>query len=456
MTQTETLSIDQIRQQDRDHAWHPLMQHSTLDNRDLMVIQEARGTTIVDGEGKSYLDAASGLWNVNVGYGREEIAEAVYRQIKELPFYPHSQINVPATQLAARLAQILPGDLQHIFYCNSGSEANETAFKIARQYGRQKYPGQNRYKIIARYQGYHGFTFGAMSATGQVGRRVKFEPLVPGFLHVDPPYCYRCPLKLEYPGCGIACVEEIEQVIQKEGPETVAAVVVEPIIGGGGVIIPPDEYLPRLREICDHYGLLLILDEVITGFGRTGKIFASEHWGVEPDMITLAKGVSSGYLPLGACAVTPEIFQTFLGDPQEDREFSQVSTYGGHPVCCAAALANLDILIGERLWENSARVGAYLLEQLQALDSPFIGEVRGKGLMIAMELVDGDGALLDAERTAQVQARIRDEGVLVGRMSHAMPGPESMFFLSPPLILSSDEADQIVAAFAAGLASIPA
>ena len=456
MTQTETLSIDQIRQQDRDHAWHPLMQHSTLDNRDLMVIQEARGTTIVDGEGKSYLDAASGLWNVNVGYGREEIAEAVYRQIKELPFYPHSQINVPATQLATRLAQILPGDLQHIFYCNSGSEANETAFKIARQYGRQKYPGQNRYKIIARYQGYHGFTFGAMSATGQVGRRVKFEPLVPGFLHVDPPYCYRCPLKLEYPGCGIACVEEIEQVIQKEGPETVAAVVVEPIIGGGGVIIPPDEYLPRLREICDHYGLLLILDEVITGFGRTGKIFASEHWGVEPDMITLAKGVSSGYLPLGACAVTPEIFQTFLGDPQEGREFSQVSTYGGHPVCCAAALANLDILIGERLWENSARVGAYLLEQLQALDSPFIGEVRGKGLMIAMELVDGDGALLDAERTAQVQARIRDEGVLVGRMSHAMPGPESMFFLSPPLILSSDEADQIVAAFAAGLASIPA
>ena len=156
---------------------------------------------------------------------------------------------MPATQLATRLAQILPGDLQHIFYCNSGSEANETAFKIARQYGRQKYPGQNRYKIIARYQGYHGFTFGAMSATGQVGRRVKFEPLVPGFLHVDPPYCFRCPLKLEYPGCGIACVEEIEQVIQKEGPETVAAVVVEPIIGGGGVIIPPDEYLPRLREI---------------------------------------------------------------------------------------------------------------------------------------------------------------------------------------------------------------
>ncbi len=455
MTHTETINLEQIRQQDRAHAWHPLMQHSTLEDHDLLVIQEARGTRVVDAGGNSYLDAGAGLWNVNVGYGREEIAKAVYQQIKELPFYPHSQINVPATQLAGRLAEILPGDLQHVFFCNSGSEANETAFKIARQYGRQKHPGQNRYKVIARYQGYHGFTYGAMSATGQVGRRVKFEPLVPGFLHVDPPYCYRCPLKLEYPSCGLACVEEIQEVIEKEGPETVVAVIVEPIIGGGGVIIPPDEYLPRLREICDHYGLLLILDEVITGFGRTGKLFASEHWGVLPDITTLAKGVSSGYLPLGACAVTPEIFQTFLGDPEEGREFSQVSTYGGHPVCCAAALANLDILMAERLWENSAQVGAYLLEQLQGLDSPFLGEIRGKGLMVAVELVDEDGALLDAWRTDQAQARIRAEGVLIGRMSHAMPGPESVFFLSPPLILTEAEADQIVEALRAGLASIP-
>ncbi len=454
MTQLEAVNIAEIREQDRAHAWHPLMQHSQLEERDLMVVQEARGTTLVDGEGKSYLDAAAGLWNVNVGYGREEIAEAVYEQIRQLPFYPHSQINLPATQLAARLAEILPGALQHVFFSNSGSEANETALKIVRQYGRQKYPGQNRYKVIARYQGYHGFTYGAMSATGQMSRRAKFEPLVPGFLHVDPPYCYRCPLKLSYPSCGVACVEEIEEVIVKEGPETVIAVIVEPIIGGGGVIVPPDEYLPRLRQICDHYGLLLILDEVITGFGRTGKLFASEHWGVEPDITTLAKGVTSGYLPLGACAVTPEIFETFLGDPEEEREFSQVSTYGGHPVCCAAALANLDILMREQLWENSAQVGAYLLEKLQELDSPFAGEVRGKGLMIAMELVDGDGALLDAERTAKVQARIREEGVLMGRMSHAVPGPESVFFLSPPLILTEAEADHIVEAFRAGLATL--
>ena len=456
MTRTPSVDLDEIRRQDRDHNWHPLMQHSLLESRDLMVVREASGSMLVDGEGKTYLDGAAGLWNVNVGYGRKEIADAVYEQMQELPFYPHSQINVPATRLAKRLASILPGELQHVFYCNSGSEANETAFKIARQYARQRFPTQNRYKIIARYQGYHGFTYGAMSATGQTGRRVKFEPLTPGFLHVDAPYCYRCPLKLEYPSCGLACVEEFREVIEREGPETVAAVIVEPIIGGGGVIVPPDDYLPRLREICDQFDVLLVLDEVITGFGRTGKLFAAEHWGVEPDMITMAKGISSGYLPLGACAVTPDIFQAFLGAPEEGLEFSQVSTYGGHPVCCAAAMANLDILIGERLWENAAEVGGYLLQQLQRLQSPFLGQVRGKGLMIAVELVDSSGALLDAERTARAQGCLREEGLLVGRMSHAMPGPESIFFLSPPLILTQEQADVIVDAFSVALADIPA
>ena len=446
--------LEEIRQQDRAHSWHPLMQHRLLESRDLMVIQEARGCTVIDAEGNEYLDAYSGLWNVNVGYGREEIAEAVYAQIKQLPFYPHSQINAPAAQLAERLAEILPGDLAHTFFCNSGSEANETAIKIARQYGRQKHPGENRHKVIARYQGYHGFTYGALSATGQVGRRYKFEPLVPGFLHVDPPYCFRCPLKQTYPSCGVGCVEEVEKVIVREAPETVAAVIAEPIIGGGGVLVPPDEYLPRLRQICDQYGVLLILDEVITGFGRTGKLFAAEHWGVVPDICTLAKGVTSGYLPLGGCAVTPEIFETFLGEPGEDQEFAQVATYGGHPVCCAAALANIDILLRERLWENAARVGPYLLEKLRELDSPFVGEVRGKGLMLAVDLVGPDGDFLDAERTAKVQGRIRDEGVLIGRMSYVMPGPESVFLLAPPLILTEAEADRIANAFRAGLESI--
>ncbi len=451
MSQKIEPRTDDILAQDRAHVWHPMLQHRSLDDKTLMVVREAKGTTITDAEGRSYLDAYAGLWNVNVGYGRDEIAQAIHDQVKELSYYSNLQVTAPAAQLAAELAKITPGDLDHVFYSNSGSEANETALKIARQYGLQKYPGENRYKIISRYQGYHGWTFGAMSATGQVTRRAKFGPLVPGFHHVEPPYCYRCGLGQTYPECGVACVEAIEKVIVREGPETVIAVIAEPVIGGGGVIVPPEEYLPRLREICDRYGLLLILDEVITGFGRTGKPFASEHWGVVPDMMTMAKGVTSGYLPLAACAVTPQVFEAFLGAPEENVEFSQVATYGGHPVCCAAGLANLEILKRERLWENSESVGAHLLEGLTELDSPFIGDVRGKGLMIGVELADENGAMLDAERTGRVQAGIRDEGVLVGRMSHVMAGPESILCLSPPLILTTEEADRIVAAFRAGL-----
>lgn len=443
-----------VRQRDRDHVWHPLFQHRQLEERDLMVVASADGCEITDAEGRTYLDAYAGLWNVNVGYGREEIARAAYEQLQQLPYYPLSQATAPSADLAERLAGILPGDLSHIYYSNSGSEAAETAIKIARQYARQTFPGQNRYKIIGRYQGYHGWTMGALSATGQVYRRSRFEPLVPGFLHVDPPYCARCPLKLEYPGCGLACVEEFDEVIRREDPETVAAIIAEPIIGGGGVIIPPDDYFPRLREICDQYGILLIFDEVITGFGRTGKLFASEHWGVVPDIMTMAKGITSGYLPLGACAVTPRVFDAFLGDPGERREFAQVVTYGGHPACCAAALANLDILLREKLWENAADVGGYLLDRLLQLDSPWLGDVRGKGLMIALELVDEEGALLDAERVARVKSALIGEGVIVGSMSHAILGPESLLYLSPPLILNRDQADRIIGAFEVALRAI--
>ena len=324
------------RETDKAHVWHPLFQHRRLEETSLAVFESAHGTTLVDSDGREYLDAYSALWNVNVGYGRQEIADAVYAQIQQLPYYPHSQINVPATVLAEQLAACLPGDLNHVYFCNSGSEANETAIKMARQYGRQTYPGENRYKIISRYRGYHGFTYGALSATGQARRRKAFEPLVPGFLHAHPPYCHRCPIGLDYPSCGTECADEIERMIHWEGPETVIAVIAEPIIGGGGVIIPPDEYLPRLRQICDDYGLLLILDEVITGFGRTGKMFACEHWDVQPDLITLAKGLTSGYIPLGACVASAEVFNAFLGASDDDKEFAQVCTYGGHPcgVCC--------------------------------------------------------------------------------------------------------------------------
>ena len=436
------INLEEIRKQDRAHVWHPMLQHRSLDKKDLLVFQDSRGTEVVDSEGVHYIDAMAGIWNVNVGYGREEIVEAVYEQMKQLAYYPQTQINVPAARLAALLGEILPGDLDHVFFSNSGSEANETAIKVARQYGLQKFPGENRHKIIARYQGYHGFTYGAMSATGQVKRREKFEPLAPGFVHVEPPLP------------GVDGLGAIEKAIQREGPETVVAVIAEPIIGGGGVLVPPDDYIPGLRDICNRYGLLLILDEVITGFGRTGKLFASEHWGVVPDVMTMAKGISSGYLPLGACAVTKGVFEAFLGEPEEDREYSSISTYGGHPACCAAALANIEILLKERLWENADRVGRHLLEGLKNLASRFVGEVRGKGLMLAIELVGEDGEMLDAGRTSRVQARILEEGVIVGKMSHVMAGPESTLFLAPPLILSEKEADRIIDAIRSGLESI--
>lgn len=432
------------REIDKSHVWHPLFQHQNLDNTDLTVFKSAHGTTVVDEDGKEYLDAYSALWNVNVGYGRKEIVNAVYAQMQELPYYPHSQINVPATLLAEQLANVLPGELNHVYFCNSGSEANETAIKIARQYGRQTYPDQNRYKIISRYRGYHGFTYGSMSATGQAIRRKAFEPLVPGFHHAHPPYCYRCPLGLEYPSCEVACVEEIERIIKSEGPETVIGVIAEPIIGGGGVIVPPDDYFPKLRKICDDYGLLLILDEVITGFGRTGKMFACEHWDVQPDIITLAKGITSGYLPLGACVTTTDVFKTFLGNPDENREFSQVCTYGGHPAACAAGVANLKILQSERLWENADKVGRYLFEKLMTLKSlPIVGNVRGKGLMLAVELIQTDGSQLETKSTNRIVGQLKENGVIVGKIGHAVDEPENIIHIAPPLILTESEADKI-------------
>ncbi|MEE2657305.1 MAG: aminotransferase [Candidatus Latescibacterota bacterium] len=450
---SEPLSTDSLRQLDHQHTWHPLFQHRQLvAGTELLVIAEGNGCTLRDSEGNSYIDAGGGLWNVNVGYGRREIAEAAFSQLLQLPYYPLSQINGPAVELAHRLAELLPGGLTRTFFSNSGSEANETAFKIARQYGRQRHPGENRHKIIARYQGYHGFTLGALSATGQLGRRIPYEPLAPGFLHVDPPYCYRCPLKLEYPACGLACADEFEQVIQREGPETVAAIVVEPVIGGGGVIVPPDDYLPRVREICERYGVLLIADEVITGWGRTGKLMACEHWEVVPDIMVQAKGITSGYLPLGATTVTEEVFDAFDGEPGEGKEFAQVCTYGGHPACCAAALANIDILVRERLWENAAAVGGYLLEQLQKLQAPTLGDVRGLGLMIGLELIEPNGeGRLNTPATAAIKGRLRGEGVIVGQMSHAVIGPDSVLTLSPPLTLCQSEADRIVSAFEVAL-----
>ncbi len=407
-------------------------------------------------DGRRYLDAMAGLFCVNVGYGRREIVDAVAAQMARLPYYPLTQSHPPGIALAARLAGLLPQGLDKVFFCNSGSEAVETALKMARQYGRQKHPGENRYKIIARHRGYHGFTMGALSATGQSPRRTAFEPLVPGFLHVPPPDPYRCGFCAGQAGCTLDCAAEIERLIRMEGPATVAAVIAEPVIGGGGIFPAPEGYLERLREICDRYGALLILDEVITGFGRTGKLFAFEHAGVRPDILTVAKGLTSAYLPLGAAVATAEVFEAFLSAGAPETKFTQLSTFGGHPASCAAAMANLDILLRERLWENAARVGGYLLERLRALSSPVIGEVRGRGLLLGIELVADrqTRAPLAEGRVVAAQSALREAGVLVGRNSDTVPGYGNVLELSPPLILTEAQAGTIVQALESVLAGM--
>ncbi|MBI3664856.1 MAG: aminotransferase class III-fold pyridoxal phosphate-dependent enzyme [Acidobacteria bacterium] len=441
---------------DLEHIWHGNLQHRGLAEKPPLEIVRGEGCYVYDADGRRYLDAMAGLFCVNVGYGRQEIAAAVAEQMGQLAYYPLTHTHRPAAQLAGRLAGLLPVGLGHVFFSNSGSEAVETAFKMARQYGRQAHPGQNRYKIIARHRAYHGFTLGAMTATGQILRKQAFEPLAPGFLHVPPPDPYRCLFCRREPGCTLACADEFDRVIRMEGLETVAAVIVEPVIGGGGIFPAPEGYLERLREICDRYDVLLILDEVITGFGRTGRLFGCEHAGVRPDIMTLAKGITSAYLPLAATVATDRVFKAFQSETDDRAKFIQVTTFGGHPSSCAAALANLEILTRERLWENSARVGAYLLERLRALESPWIGDIRGRGLLIGIELVaDRESRTPLAEaQMVRIQRAIRDAGVMIGRNNDTVPGLCNVLILSPPLILSHEQADLIVGAIEIGLAGV--
>ena len=435
------------RELDLQHLWHGNLQHHDLEHRPPLEIARAEGCFVFDAAGRRYLDAMAGLWCVNVGYGRREIVDAVAEQMARMPYYPLTQSHPPGARLAARLAGLLPASLSRVFFLNSGSEAVETALKMARQHARRAHPGQNRYKIISRHRAYHGFTMGALSATGQTARKQAFEPLVPGFLHVAPPDHYRCSFCSTEAACTLACADEFDRAIRMEGPATVAAVILEPTIGGGGVFHAPPGYLERVREICNRHGVLMILDEVITGFGRTGRMFAFEHAGVTPDILTLAKGITSAYLPLAATVATQEIFDTFRSATEDAAKFAQVSTFGGHPCSCAAGLANLDILVRERLWENSGRVGAHLADGLRALASPRIGEIRARGLLIGLEMVaDSNRTPMPEAEVVRLQRAIREAGVLVGRNNDTVPGFGNVLTISPPLTLTEQDAGEIVSA----------
>lgn len=375
------------------HLWNPFtVMNEFLRIRDLgpLTIVKGEGPYIYNQRGKRYINGLSSMLNVAIGHGRTELVEAAARQMQELSYASlFRQTHPRAVELAAKLAKIAPADLEHVFLCSNGSEAVETAIKMVRQYHSQSPDPKDRgrRKIISLRAGYHGVSYGAISTAGIEGYDEKFGPLVGGFLQIEAPFCYRCPNGEDYPGCDRTCAKSLERLILDQGPETVAAFMVEPFLAVGGFIVPPDEYFEEIGEICRKYGVVLIADEISTAFGRTGKLFACQDWAIKPDILCLGKGISSGYLPLAATLATHKIYERFEG---QGNQFFHGSTAGGHPVCSAVGLANIEIILRENLCENASRVGAFLLSGLREImdERDLIGNVRGKGLMIGVELVE--------------------------------------------------------------------
>lgn len=431
--------------QDLQNVMHPIVQHRALEKSQL-VVTGAQGSTIVDADGTTYLDAMAGLWCVNIGYGRTELAQIAAEQMEQMAYYPHTAMNLPAARLGEQINTLMGGGY-HTYFVNSGSEANEAGFKVARQYAKHEFPGQFRFKTIARYYAYHGTTLATLAAGGMGERKMKFEPFAGEFIHVPAPTCYRCPLGLEYPSCKVACAKAIETTIQGEGPQTVAEVIVEPIMSGVGVAVPPDEYLPMVEAICRKYDVLLHVDEVINGFGRTGKMFGHQHYGISPDIMAVAKGIVSAYLPIAATVVKDSVFNSFLGEVAEARQVMQVNTYGGHPAAAAVAVRNIEIMLEEKLADRSATMGAYLIEGLRErlFRHAITGDVRGKGLLIGIELVtDRDSKVqLDSPLVQGVVDFCKANGVIVGR-SGGGARHSNTIVLSPPLIITKSECDTLI------------
>lgn len=433
----ETLGKN-YQETDEKYLWHAMRGAGPSPTN--LIVTKADGAWVTDVNGNRYLDGMSGLWCVNVGYGRKELAKAAYDQIVEMPYYPLSQSHLPAIKLAEKLNEWLGGDYV-IFFSNSGSEANEAAFKIARQYHQQKgNPG--RYKFISRYRAYHGNSMGALAATGQAQRKYKYEPLGQGFLHVAPPDLYRNPSDQD----TLASAEEINRVMTWELSETIAGVIMEPIITGGGILMPPDGYMARVKEICVEHGALLICDEVICGFGRTGKPFGFMNYGVKPDIVTMAKGITSGYLPLSATAVKREIYEAYVGSEDYDR-FRHVNTFGGNPAACALALKNLEIMENEYLVERSRVLGERLLQELAELtEHPHVGDVRGKGLLIGIELVKDKQSKEPApvEQVNKIVSLCREKGLLIGKNGDTVARYNNILQLAPPLSITEEDFSFIV------------
>lgn len=442
---------------DKLHIWHHLSQHKTLQTSEPLVIVEGSGMRVRDLNGKSYLDAVSGgVWVVNVGYGRESIAEVMREQLVKMCYFVNVASNIPAAKFAEKLTAKMPG-LTRVYYSNSGSEANEKAYKLVRQLAALKNNGQ-KHKIVYRARDYHGTTITALSSSGQDQRKQQYGPFTPGFIEIPDCLAYHAP-NGDHPDYGVQAAKELEKAILREGPDTVGAIVLEPITAGGGVIVPPPGYFETIQEICRKYGVLLHSDEVVCGLGRTGKWFGYQHFGVQPDIVTVAKGIASGYAAISVTVTTEQLFNEFLAEPSDTMHyFRDISTFGGCTAGPAAALENLRIIEDEDLLANTVAMGDYLMESLLQLQDKYmiIGEVRGKGLLVGVELV-ADRATRKPVNEAVAVAVVADclaQGVMIGRTNRSIPEYNNTLCLSPALICTKDDLDEIVAAIDGALGRV--
>ncbi|MBT2214568.1 aspartate aminotransferase family protein [Virgibacillus dakarensis] len=436
-TAKDAKQFQSIVEKDRQNVWHHISQYN--DKKRPVVVTEGKGAWITDYAGNKYLDGMSGLWCVNVGYGREELARAAYEQMQQMAYTSMTQSHVPGIELAEKLNELLDDDYM-IFYSNSGSDANEVAFKIARQYHQQN--GEPaRHKFISRYRAYHGGSLGALSATGQALRKYKYEPLTSGFLHVSPPDNYRRPAGVSVKEYNLQRAQELEDKIVWEQAETVAGVIMEPLITGGGILIPDRVYVEKVQEICKKHGVLLIIDEVICGFGRTGKMFGHQHFDIKPDMVTMAKGLTSAYLPLSVTAVRKDIYKTFE-DNGENSHFRHVNTFGGNPAACALALKNIEIMERENLVGRSAVLGERLQQELAELaDHPFVGDVRGLGFLMGIEMVEDKNTKKPAspDRVNKIISDCKASGLIIGKNGDTVAGYNNILAICPPLSCTDED-----------------
>ena len=433
---------------DRAHIWHHLIQHKPFETVDPRVMVEGKGIRVWDIKGREHLDAVSGgVWTVNVGYGRISIANAVRDQLIKLNYFAGSAGSIPGAMFAQKLIEKMPG-LARVYYSNSGSEANEKVYKMVRQIAHRHHGGR-KYKILYRDRDYHGTTITALSSAGQQQRAVQYGPFTPGFVEV--PHCLEYRKQWDVENYGERAADAIEDVILREGADTVGALVLEPVTAGGGVITPPVGYWERVQEICKRHNILLHIDEVVCGVGRTGTWFGYQHYGVKPDFVTMAKGVASGYAAISCTVTTEAVFEMFKDDPADPLSyFRDISTFGGCTSGPAAAIENMRIIEDEGLLDNTLKMGARLMENLSALKDKHrvIGDVRGKGLFCGAELVADRGTkeAADEKKVAAVVADCMAQGVIIGMTNRSIPGLNNTLCLSPALIATPDDIDQITTA----------